>query len=72
MVSYSYEEDQIDFGDKDPSRLDQWVFTKVENFLNTSNTDPRAKKELESDKIIFFLHLLGLFLYILFYLTIRG
>jgi phosphatidylinositol glycan class N len=36
------------------------VFRKVEEFLNYARTDAALNEKLNQDKIVFFLHLLGL------------
>ncbi|KAG0324194.1 Glycosyl phosphatidyl inositol anchor synthesis [Dissophora globulifera] len=40
--------------------LDTWVFEKFTALLEQSKTDEQLRKKLHSDKIVFFLHLLGL------------
>ncbi|VDN02006.1 unnamed protein product [Thelazia callipaeda] len=47
-----------DFQENDAARLDRWVFQKMEELLNTS--DMTVKKRLSSDRLVFFLHLLGI------------
>eukprot|EP01126_Amoeba_proteus_P032015 TRINITY_DN312_c0_g1_i5.p1 TRINITY_DN312_c0_g1~~TRINITY_DN312_c0_g1_i5.p1 ORF type:complete len:794 (-),score=147.17 TRINITY_DN312_c0_g1_i5:1424-3805(-) len=54
-----YSPDQEDFA-KDANLLDSWVFEKVETFFNTSITRPELQKRLSQDKVVFFLHLLGI------------
>lgn len=44
----------------DASELDTWVFEKFTLLLEKSKTDAELRKKLHSDKIVFFLHLLGL------------
>ncbi|XP_029646881.1 GPI ethanolamine phosphate transferase 1-like [Octopus sinensis] len=55
-----YAEEEIDFGGTDPSRLDTYVFSSVKNFFHQAKQDPDLMKKLMSDKIVFFLHLLGI------------
>ncbi|XP_049814682.1 GPI ethanolamine phosphate transferase 1 isoform X1 [Schistocerca nitens] len=50
-----------DFSGKESTiHLDTWVFNKVSNFIKSAQNNPELLKKLHSDKIIFFLHLLGL------------
>ncbi|KAJ3161507.1 Glycosyl phosphatidyl inositol anchor synthesis [Irineochytrium annulatum] len=58
MFMYAAEDE--DYGEKDASTLDTWVFDKVEEFLKGSVADPELDKLLREDRVIFFLHLLGL------------
>ena len=46
----------------DPSDLDSWVFDKVEDFFDYAlqGEDQELRVKLRDDKIILFLHLLGL------------
>lgn len=44
----------------DGSVLDTWVFEKFTLLLEQAKTDEALYKKLHSDKIVFFLHLLGL------------
>lgn len=52
-----YDAKEEDFAGEDASKLDTWVFEKVEEFLLSSNET--IQEELRSDQSIFFLHLLG-------------
>ncbi|XP_021913441.1 GPI ethanolamine phosphate transferase 1-like isoform X2 [Zootermopsis nevadensis] len=57
----TYEPEVEDFGGRlSTSRLDTWVFRKVEEFLNYAKTDAALNEKLHQDRIVFFLHLLGL------------
>uniref|UniRef100_A0A0R3S270 GPI ethanolamine phosphate transferase 1 n=1 Tax=Elaeophora elaphi TaxID=1147741 RepID=A0A0R3S270_9BILA len=47
-----------DFQQNDAAQLDRWVFRRMEELLNT--TDVTITKRLASDRLVFFLHLLGL------------
>ncbi|KAG0242506.1 Phosphatidylinositolglycan class N-domain-containing protein [Mortierella sp. GBAus27b] len=49
-----------DFGTGDASELDTWVFERFTQLLERSKTDQELYKKLHSEKIVFFLHLLGL------------
>ncbi|KAH7050936.1 Phosphatidylinositolglycan class N-domain-containing protein [Linnemannia elongata] len=55
-----YPAEHEDFGTGDASELDTWVFEHFTELLEKSKTDPALHKKLHSDKIVFFLHLLGL------------
>jgi len=44
----------------DGSVLDTWVFEHFTELLENAKSDPALYKKLHSDKIVFFLHLLGL------------
>ena len=59
METFYYERDQIDFGSKDPSQLDQWVFTKVEEFFRKAKKNSTLLEQLNEEKLVFFFHLLG-------------
>ncbi|XP_047126028.1 GPI ethanolamine phosphate transferase 1 isoform X1 [Hydra vulgaris] len=60
VETFYYERDQIDFGGKDPSQLDQWVFSKVEEFFRNAKENPVLFKQLHKEKLVFFVHLLGI------------
>uniref|UniRef100_A0A8R1XT28 GPI ethanolamine phosphate transferase 1 n=1 Tax=Onchocerca volvulus TaxID=6282 RepID=A0A8R1XT28_ONCVO len=53
-----YSPELEDFQQKDAAQLDRWVFREIEKLLNS--TDMTITKRLASDRLIFFLHLLGL------------
>ncbi|KAK3814029.1 MAG: Phosphatidylinositolglycan class N-domain-containing protein [Benniella sp.] len=55
-----YPAEHEDFGAGDGSVLDTWVFEKFTELLERSKTDKELYKKLHSEKIVFFLHLLGL------------
>ncbi|KAF9970112.1 Glycosyl phosphatidyl inositol anchor synthesis, partial [Modicella reniformis] len=55
-----YPAEHEDFGTGDASVLDTWVFEKFTQLLERSKTDQELYKKLHSEKIVFFLHLLGL------------
>jgi phosphatidylinositol glycan class N len=44
----------------DCTQLDLWVFERVEDFLNYSRRNFELQSKLQNDRIIFFLHLLGI------------
>lgn len=55
-----YPADQEDFAGSNHSRLDTWVFDEVKAFFRGSHEDVDLKRKLQEDKIVFFLHLLGI------------
>ena len=57
----SYSADDEDFSGKDLSwKLDEWVFEHVKEFFKKATLDQNLSSLLHKDKIVFFLHLLGL------------
>ncbi|BDD56036.1 Glycosyl phosphatidyl inositol anchor synthesis [Monascus purpureus] len=55
----TYSEEAEDFT-ADASQLDTWVFDKVKEFFGSARDDPELYALLKQDKLVFFLHLLGL------------
>ncbi|KAK6337699.1 Glycosyl phosphatidyl inositol anchor synthesis, variant 2 [Orbilia brochopaga] len=55
----SYSEEDEDFT-ADSTNLDKWVFDHVKEFFSRAATDPELRAAVNADKIVFFLHLLGL------------
>ncbi|XP_068712395.1 GPI ethanolamine phosphate transferase 1-like [Montipora foliosa] len=49
-----------DFGDEDASKLDTWVFEKVQQFFGSARNNDTLRQMLLQDQIVFFLHLLGI------------
>ena len=45
---------------KDATELDYWVFDRVKQLFNDAETDAELNARLRQDKVVFFLHLLGL------------
>lgn len=54
-----YGEEFEDFT-KDPTQLDLWVFDKVKALFQSASTNSTLDAMLRQDKLVFFLHLLGL------------
>ncbi|KAL2698786.1 hypothetical protein AAEP93_010174 [Penicillium crustosum] len=54
-----YSEEAEDFT-VDATHLDTWVFSKVHELFESAKTDPELDRKLRDDKLVFFLHLLGL------------
>lgn len=44
----------------DATALDVWSLEQLKTLFRNSTTDPHLRYELHQDKVIFFLHLLGL------------
>ena len=59
VITDCYGENMIDFADKDGARLDEWVFNRVEKFFQVAKKNDTLNKQLNDDKLVFFLHLLG-------------
>lgn len=57
--AYMYEAELEDFS-KDALPLDYWVFDHVKDFFAEAATNPALDKAVRQDKVVFFLHLLGL------------
>ena len=57
---FMYDAALEDFADADPSKLDTWVFERVEDLFERAKQDSNLASKLHEDKIVFFLHLLGL------------
>jgi phosphatidylinositol glycan class N len=57
--AYTYDAHIEDYT-KDATRLDKWVFDKVKEFFESAKTDEGLMQRLKQDKIVLFLHLLGL------------
>lgn len=55
----TYGEEAEDFT-SDATLLDTWVFDKVKELFASAKNDPDLYAELRRDKLVFFLHLLGL------------
>jgi phosphatidylinositol glycan class N len=54
-----YEAEFEDYS-KDATELDYWVFDRVKKLFKDADTDEELNARLRQDKIVFFLHLLGL------------
>ncbi|KAF8180205.1 Phosphatidylinositolglycan class N-domain-containing protein [Pholiota molesta] len=59
VKTWSYDEDEEDFT-KDATALDVWVFDQLKELFRNATADPDLDAQLRSDKVVFFLHLLGL------------
>ncbi|KAJ5731171.1 GPI ethanolamine phosphate transferase 1 [Penicillium malachiteum] len=59
VVADTYGEEMEDFS-TDAPHLDTWVFDKVHELFEAAKSDPELDRKLREDKLVFFLHLLGL------------
>ncbi|ETE65739.1 GPI ethanolamine phosphate transferase 1, partial [Ophiophagus hannah] len=55
-----YKAEREDFAAEDATILDTWVFEQVKDFFNLAKNNETLFSKLHEQKIIFFLHLLGL------------
>ncbi|XP_027031737.1 GPI ethanolamine phosphate transferase 1 [Tachysurus fulvidraco] len=60
VYTHTYPAAMEDFASKDASKLDTWVFDQVKDFLRSSKENETLMSQLHEDKIVFFLHLLGI------------
>ena len=60
VETFMYDAEWEDFADSDASKLDSWVFDKVKELFSRAETDETLAACLAQDKIVFFLHLLGI------------
>ena len=60
VQDFHYASDEEDFAREDLSMLDTWVFNRVQSFLEDAKTNRTLKDKVEQDKVVFFLHLLGI------------
>ncbi|TSK98485.1 GPI ethanolamine phosphate transferase 1 [Bagarius yarrelli] len=60
VYTHTYPTAMEDFASKDASRLDTWVFNQVKDFLTSAEKNQTLMSQLHDDKIVFFLHLLGI------------
>ncbi|KAL1705153.1 Phosphatidylinositolglycan class N-domain-containing protein [Schizophyllum commune] len=57
--TWSYDEEDEDFT-KDATALDTWVLDQLKTLLHNATQNPELDAHLRGDKVVFFLHLLGL------------
>lgn len=57
--AYTYGEEMEDFT-QDATLLDKWVFDHVQAFFEGAAKNETLKEQLQQNKLVFFLHLLGL------------
>lgn len=60
VFTYSYDADSEDFGAKDVTKLDTWVFDNIKEFFHAAKNNQSLFSKLNEEKVVFFLHLLGI------------
>ncbi|CAK6447698.1 unnamed protein product [Pipistrellus nathusii] len=60
VFTYCYDADIEDFGAKDATKLDTWVFDNIKEFFHAARNNQSLFSKLNEDKVVFFLHLLGI------------
>uniref|UniRef100_A0A8C3W743 GPI ethanolamine phosphate transferase 1 n=1 Tax=Catagonus wagneri TaxID=51154 RepID=A0A8C3W743_9CETA len=60
IFTYSYDASSEDFGAQDITKLDTWVFDNVKELFRGARNNQSLFSKLNEDKIVFFLHLLGI------------
>ena len=60
VETFMYDALWEDFADSDASKLDWWVFERVKEFFKSAESNETLARQLAEDKIVFFLHLLGI------------
>eukprot|EP00058_Branchiostoma_floridae_P019173 XP_002604662.1 hypothetical protein BRAFLDRAFT_94824 [Branchiostoma floridae] len=58
--TYMYSSEEEDFADSDPGKLDNWVFERVEAFLQEAHNNETLGGFLQQSRVVLFLHLLGI------------
>jgi len=59
VFAETYQSEDEDFA-ADSYRLDEWVFSRVEKFLENAASDKEVREKLSQDRVVLFLHLLGI------------
>lgn len=61
VESVAYSQEMQDFSGKNAAwELDEWVINHVKLFFQRAKQDQKLKELVHQDKLVFFLHLLGL------------
>ncbi|XP_068017104.1 GPI ethanolamine phosphate transferase 1 [Melanerpes formicivorus] len=60
VYTFCYSAESEDFGAQDAAKLDTWVFDHVKSFLNSSRSNQTLFSALNEEKVVLFLHLLGI------------
>ncbi|KAL5021525.1 hypothetical protein ScPMuIL_000680 [Solemya velum] len=60
VLTHCYPAHLEDFAGKDATKLDTWVFSEVKNFLSEAKQNSSLMHQLHDNKVILFLHLLGI------------
>jgi phosphatidylinositol glycan class N len=58
--TFSYDSAEEDFASKDASNLDTWVLNNFMDFMYNARQNETTRKMLNSEKLVFFFHLLGI------------
>ncbi|KAM8966459.1 GPI ethanolamine phosphate transferase 1 [Pelodytes ibericus] len=60
VYTHCYLAESEDFAAEDATKLDTWVFERVKTFFSSAQSNQTLLNKLNKEKIVFFLHLLGL------------
>ncbi|NWY58300.1 PIGN transferase, partial [Chionis minor] len=60
IYTFCYTAESEDFGAQDAAKLDTWVFDHIKSFFNSSRSNQTLFSALHEDKVVLFLHLLGI------------
>ncbi|XP_072008821.1 GPI ethanolamine phosphate transferase 1 isoform X2 [Engystomops pustulosus] len=60
VFTHCYSAESEDFASEDATKLDAWVFDQVKSFFRSAERNQTLLHKLNGDKVVFFLHLLGL------------
>ncbi|KAG9479420.1 hypothetical protein GDO78_012872 [Eleutherodactylus coqui] len=60
VFTHCYLAESEDFAAEDATKLDSWVFDHVKAFFRSAQSNQTLLRKLHQDKVVFFLHLLGL------------
>uniref|UniRef100_G3SR92 GPI ethanolamine phosphate transferase 1 n=1 Tax=Loxodonta africana TaxID=9785 RepID=G3SR92_LOXAF len=60
VYTHSYSAEREDFGARDATKLDTWVFDNVKDFFHAARNNQSLFSKINEEKIVFFLHLLGI------------
>ncbi|XP_040288129.1 GPI ethanolamine phosphate transferase 1 [Bufo bufo] len=60
VFTHCYLAESEDFASEDAAKLDAWVFDHVKSFFRSAQSNQTLLHKLNDDKVVFFLHLLGL------------
>ncbi|XP_043300154.1 GPI ethanolamine phosphate transferase 1 isoform X3 [Cervus canadensis] len=60
IFRHTYDASNEDFGAHDVTKLDTWVFDHVKEFFHAARNNQSLFSNVNEDKIVFFLHLLGI------------
>nr|DBA24635.1 TPA: hypothetical protein GDO54_012262 [Pyxicephalus adspersus] len=60
VFTHCYSASSEDFASEDATKLDTWVFDNVKDLFRSAHSNQTLFKQLNEEKVVFFLHLLGL------------